>query len=254
MYRTFIKSFGIVAILSLAGFFTSCQQEDNAMTADNFVLQSTIGIDDQCGAGRAGCYELVFPVTLQFADSTTAIVNSYDEMKLAIRDWFDANGGGPGNGGGHGGHHGHGGPGGLGRPFIVMPFQVINEAGEIITIETPEQLAEIRALCNPGGGDMDTTGHGGGHGGHGGGHGGPGSGPCFTPNFPLSIMFPDSSVVLINSPEEMKAAIIAYHQANPGQHVRPEFVFPISVTLADGTVVTVNSRDELRALKEACRG
>lgn len=228
------------------------------MTAENFVMQSTIGIDDQCGAGRAGCYELVFPVTLQFADSTTAIVNSYDEMKQAMRDWFDANGGGPGNGGGmgNGGHHGggHHGGSGLGRPIIVMPFQVINEAGEIITIETPEQLAEIRALCNPGGGDMDTTGHGGGHGGPGNGHGGPGSGPCFTPNFPLSIMFPDSSVVLLNSPEEMKAAIIAYHQANPGQHVRPEFVFPITVTLADGTVVTVNSRDELRALKQACRG
>ena len=256
MYRTFIKSFGIVAVLALAGFFTACQQEDNAMTADNFVLQSTKDIDYRSGTGRAGCYELVFPITLQFADSTTAIVNSYDEMKQAIRDWFDANGGGPGTGGGHGGHHGHGGPGGLGRPLIVMPFQVINEAGEIITIETPEQLAEIRALCNPDGGDMDTTGHGGGHDtiGHGGGHGGPGSGPCFTPNFPLSVMFPDSSVVLINAPEELKAAIIAYHQANPGQHVRPEFVFPITVTLADGTVVTVNSRDELRALKEACRG
>jgi len=254
MYRTFIKSFGFLAIVALAGFFTSCQQEDNAMTADNFVLQSTQDIDYRSGAGRAGCYELVFPVTLQFADSTTAIVNSYDEMKQAMRDWFEANGGGPGNGGGHGGHHGHGGPGGLGRPFIVMPFQVINEAGEIITIETPEQLAEIRALCNPGGGDMDTTGHGGGHGGPGNGHGGPGSGPCFTPNFPLSVMFPDSSVVLLNSPEELKAAIVAYHQANPGQHVRPEFVFPITVTLADGTIVTVNSRDEIRALKEACRG
>jgi hypothetical protein len=258
MYRTFIKSIGFFSLFALAGFFTSCQQEDNAMSIDNFVLQSTIGIDDQCGAGRAGCYELVFPITLQFADSTTAIVNSYDEMKQAFRDWFDANGGGPGNGGGHGGgHHGHGGPPNLGRPTIVFPFQVINEAGEIITIETPEQLAEIRALCNPGGGDMDTTGHGGGHDtiGHGHmGHGGPGSGPCFTINFPLSVMFPDSSVVLLNSKEELKAAVLAYHQANPGQHVRPEFVFPITVTLADGTIVTVNSRDDIRALKEACRG
>jgi hypothetical protein len=262
MYRTFFKSIGFLAVVVLAGFFTSCQQEDGITSVDNFVLQSTMDIDYRSGAGRAGCYELVFPVTLQFADSSTAIVNSYDEMKQAMRDWFEANGGGAGNGGGHGGPHGHGGPGGLGRPFIVLPFQVINEAGEIITIETPEQLAEIRALCNPGGGDMDTTGHGGGndtighgHHGHGGpGGGGPGSGPCFTLNYPLSVMFADSSVVLVNSKEELQAAVIAWHEANPGQHVRPEFVFPLSVTLADGTVVTVNSRDEIRALKEACRG
>ena len=239
MYSAFIKSFGFLAILGLAGFFTSCQQEDNAMTADNFVLQSTMGVEDQCGAGRAGCYELVFPITLQFADSTTAIVNSYDEMKQAIRDWFEANGGGQGNGGGHhgGGHHGGmGGPQGLGRPVIVLPFQVINEAGEIITIETIEQLKELRALCNPGGP---------------GGHGGA---PCFTLNFPITVMFADSSVVTVNSKEELRDATQAWHQSNPGQRPRPEFVFPITVTLQDGTQVVVNSREELRALKEDCRG
>ena len=71
-------------------------------------------------------------------------------MKLAIRTWFEANGNANGNGGHHGGgHHGNGGPSGLGRPVIVLPFQVITETGEIVTIETIEQLREIRALCNP---------------------------------------------------------------------------------------------------------
>ncbi len=238
MYRTFIKSIGVVALFALAGFFTSCQQEDGVADVENFVLQSTMGIEDQCGAGRAGCYELVFPITLQFADSTTAVVNSYDEMKLAIRTWFEANGGGMGNGGHHGGgHHGNGGPSGLGRPVIVLPFQVITETGEIITIETIEQLREIRALCNPGG-----------PGGH---HGGA---PCFTLNFPITVIFADSSVVTVNSKEELRAATHAWHLNNPGQRPRPEFVFPISVTLQDGTIVTVNSKEELRAIKEECRG
>jgi hypothetical protein len=137
-----------------------------------------------------------------------------------------------------GGHHGNGGPAGLGRPIIVLPFQVINEAGEIITIETIEQLKELRALCNPGG-------TGGGH------HGGA---PCFTLNFPITVMFADSSVVTANSKEELRAATQAWHLNNPGQRPRPEFVFPITVTLQDGTQVVVNSREELRALKEDCRG
>ncbi len=241
MYRTFIKSIGAIALFALAGFFTSCQQEDGVADVENFVLRSTMGIEDQCGAGRAGCYELVFPITLQFADSTTAVVNSYDEMKLAIRTWFEANGGGMGNGGHHGGgHHGNGGPSGLGRPVIVLPFQVITETGEIITIETVEQLKEIRALCNPGG-----------PGGPGGHHGGA---PCFTLNFPLTISMPDSSLVVVNSPKEIRTAIRTWNQNNPGPHARPEFVFPITVTLEDGTEVVVNNKEELIALKEECRG
>ena len=97
MNRAFIKSISFFALLAFAGFFTACQEEDSIMTTENFVLQSTKGIEDQCGAGRAGCYELVFPITLQFADSTTAVVNNYAEMKLAIRTWFEANGNANGN-------------------------------------------------------------------------------------------------------------------------------------------------------------
>jgi len=230
MYRAFIKSISFFAVLAFAGFFTSCQQEDSVMTTENFVLQSTMGIEDQCGAGRAGCYELVFPVTIQFADSTTAVVNDYTEMRQAIRDWFEANGGRPG----------HGRPGHMmRRPILVLPIQVINEAGEIITIETREELKELRALCNPGGG----------------GPGGPNGGaPCFTLNFPLTISFPDGTQVVVNTKEEIKAAARAWNMNNPGQHTRPMFVFPITVTLQDGTVVVVNSREELTALKEECRG
>lgn len=262
MYRTILKSFGLVALLAIGGWLVSCQQEDGAMTVDNFVMQSTQSLDGECGAGMAGCFELVFPVSIQFADSSIVAVGSYDEMKQAIRDWFEANGGHPGPGQ---------------RPKLVLPLQVITETGEIITVETPEQLRELRNSCNPvlggpggpghhgghgGGGDTILPGGGGdslGNGGHGhhGGHGGGGGNgtPCFTLNFPITIAFPDSSQVTVNSPEEMQNAIRTYNQNNPGgPHARPEFVFPISVTLTDGTVVVVNSREELRAIKDACRG
>ena len=236
MYRTFIKSFGLFTMLALAGFFTSCQQEDGVTSVDNFVLQSTIGMEDQCGAGAAGCYELVFPITIQFADSTTTVVGSYDELRQAIRDWFVANGVRPGHGMGH-----HG--GGINKPTLVLPIQVINDAGEIITVETLAELRELRELCHPGQGGPGNGGPG-----H---HGGE---PCFTLNFPLTVSFPDSSQVVVNSNEELHEAAHTWNENNPGQHARPEFVFPITVTLSDGTQVVVNSREELRALKEDCRG
>ena len=263
MYKSIFKSLSLVALLAIGGWLVSCHQEDGVMTVDNFVMQSTQSLDGECGAGFAGCFELVFPVSIQFADSSIVSVGSYDELKQAIRDWVVANGGRPGPNQ---------------RPKLVLPIQVITETGEIVTVETPEQLRELRNSCDPvlggpggpghhgghgGGGDTilpggggDSLGHGGGH--HGGGHGGPGNGgpgtPCFTLNFPITLAFPDSSQVTVNTPEELQNAVRTYNQNNPGQHARPEFVFPISVTLSDGTVVTVNNEEELRAIKDACRG
>ncbi len=236
MYRTFIKSFSLLVFVALAGFFTACEQEDSVTSVDNFVLQSTYGMENQCGAGAAGCYELVFPITIQFSDSTTTVVGSYDELKQAIRDWFVANDIRPGHG--HGGHHGA-----INKPTLVLPIQVITDDGEIITVETVEELRELRALCNPGQGGPGNGGPG-----H---HGGE---PCFTIAFPLTVSFPDSTEVVVNSNTELRDATRTWNQNNPGQHARPEFVFPITVTLSDGTQVIVNSRAELRALKEDCRG
>lgn len=234
MYRSFIKALSLFTLVSMAGFFTACEQEEDTTSVENFVLQSTYGIEDQCGAGAAGCYELIFPITIQFSDSTTATVGSYDELKQVIREWFQANGIRPG-------HHGH--HGGINKPTLVLPIQVINEAGEIITVETIDELKELRELCKP---EQGGPGNGGP-----GNHGGE---PCFTINFPLTVSFPDSSQVVVNSNEELRQATHTWNENNPGQHARPEFVFPITVTLADGTQVVVNSREELRALKEDCRG
>lgn len=224
MYRTFFKAFTVLTAIVMAGFFVSCQEEETIADVDHFVLTSTQEIEERCAAGAAGCYELVFPVTLQFADSTTATVNDYLEMRQAIRDWYVANGGRPRP---------------WNRPTLAFPIQVMNEAGEIITVETPQELRELVAECDPRPGG---PGH---HGGH---------GPCFTLNFPLTVMFPDSSTVTVASQQELRVATHTWNQNNPGQPARPQFVFPLEVTLKDGTVVVVNSREELRALKEDCRG
>ena len=224
MYQRFIKPLGLFTLLLFAGFFTSCQKEDDVTEVENFVLQSMMGLENDCAAGRAGCYELVFPITLQFSDSSLVSVNNYDELKQAIREWIIANGGRPKP---------------WNRPTLVFPIQVINEAGEIITVETQEELRELKALCTPG------------PGGHGGGHH---HGPCFTLVFPITLSFPDSTQVTVNSKEEMREAIHAWKEANPGTPGRPDFVFPFTVELKDGTQVIVNTKEELRALKEDCRG
>ncbi len=221
MNRSIMKSIALFAFVAFTAFFTSCEKESESFTSvENFVLQSVNGIEEECAAGRARCFELVFPVTISFSDGSTAEVGSYLELRQAIRAWFHNNGGHPTP---------------ADRPKLVLPIQVINEAGEVITIETPEELKALREECGPRPGDH---------------HGE----PCFTLNFPLTISFSDGSEVEVNSKEEFRDAVLAWKEANPDQHARPRLVFPLSVTLADGTVVEVSSKEELIQLKKDCRG
>lgn len=245
MNKNFITSFGLVLSVMIAGLFTACQKDEAVTDVDNFVLLSTRSIESGCGLGHTGCYELVFPVSVQFSDSSTVEVSDYDALKQAIHDWYVANGGHPGP---------------SNHPTLVFPIQVINAAGEVIDVASPQAMKDLIELCGPvgggghhGGGGSDTLGgghHGGGH--HGGGHGD--GGPCFTLVFPVTISFPDSSQVVVNSPQELGQVTHDWNKNNPGQHVRPEIVFPITVTLKDGTQVVVNSREDLQAIKDACRG
>ena len=208
-------------------FIAGCQKEDSAADVENFVLQSTFEIEERSGSGVAGCYELVFPVTLEFADGTTREVGSYDELKQAIREWFqsiDAR------------------PRPALRPHLLFPYDVLNEDGEIITISTVQELIELRRACIA---SVFGPNH----------HGHLGKDRhCFRPVFPYTVEFPDGSHVTVGTPLELRQAIREWKTANPDSHARPELVFPITVELRDGTQVVINTPEELRALKEECRG
>lgn len=228
MNKNFILPIGLFLSFLVGGFFISCQKDEAATDVDNFTLLSTRGIETACGLGATGCYELVFPVTVQFSDNSTAEVTDYKTLNQAIRDWYTNNGGQPRPDN---------------RPTLVFPIQVVNAAGEVIDVASPQDMKVLIALCRP---VIGPGGH------QGGGH--PGVGPCFSLAFPITVSFPDSTQVTVNSPQELGQAAHNWNKNNPGQHGRPELVFPFTVTLKDGTQAVVNNRDELRAIKDACRG
>ena len=229
MYSKLLKPLVFMLALVAGGFFTGCQQDETAADVEDYVLQSVYEIDERNGTGMAGCFELVFPVTLQFPDSSTVEVLSYEEMKQAIREWFQANTDRPR-------------PRPHFRPFLVFPYDVLTAEGEIVTISNFQELMDLRRACIEAGFGPNHHGHFG------------KDRPCFKPVFPLTLEFPDGTQVTVNTPREMKDAIRAWKQANPDSNERPEFVFPITVQLRDGTQAVVNSAEELAALKEDCRG
>jgi hypothetical protein len=230
--------FWLLPLFALVALFAACNKNDGLSTEelDAAVDEALYAVQDRGGVGRFGCYELVFPVTLQLPDDTTVEVDSYEEMKQALRSWFQANGGpgGPGAPQGPGQHR----P----RPNFVFPISVVSEDGELITVNNQDELRALRAACA--GASFGNHGHHG-HGQH------PLS--CFELVFPITLEFPDGSTAQADSRQAMRQLIRAWHQANPGTPGRPKIVFPITVKMTeDGTLVTVNSRDELRALKESC--
>lgn len=144
-------------------------------------------------------------------------------MKQALRNYFQANGGG-----GQQGHHG--GP----RPHLgfVFPISVLSQDGEIITVNNVDELRALREEC--GGGTFGHHGHQG-HGQHG--------LTCFEIVFPITIEFPDGTTAEAADRQALHQLIRTWKQNNPGVQGRPKMVFPITVKMdEDGSVVTVNSR------------
>ncbi|MBL7827886.1 MAG: hypothetical protein JNJ57_14750 [Saprospiraceae bacterium] len=219
--------FFLLPLIAFLSVIAACNK-DNTASVDETIDEVLYNVQERGGMGRYGCYELVFPVTIQLPDSSTAEVNSYEELKQTLRNYFQNNG--------TGNHHGH-------RPNInfVYPISVVNEDGEIISVANQDELLELRRAC------AGTFGN------HGpGGHGNHGL-SCFEIVFPITIEFPDGTTAEATDRQSLHQLIREWRQNNPGVQGRPKMVFPITVKMTDdGSLVTVNSREELRELKENC--
>lgn len=224
MLKQVLKFSWMFALMGVFAF-SACERENLTNDEDlviDYLDEALFHLQSEGNLGRFGCFELVFPVTLEFPDESTFMGDSYEELIQAIQDWKEAN------------------PDVEGRPTFVFPIEVISEEGEVISVNSKEELHELREECG---------GHFGGHGHH--GHHGNCT-PCFEIIFPVTIQFPDETTADAADRIELKNLIREWKQANPDAEERPELVFPIEVEMEDGTIVTVNSKEELQELRESC--
>ncbi|MBK8668043.1 MAG: hypothetical protein IPN89_00715 [Saprospiraceae bacterium] len=230
MNTNFLK-FQWLFILLMGLFVVSCSKNDDsaaALEAESYAEETVFRTQEGANLGRFGCYELVFPITMNFPDgSASDLIDSYEALKTVIKTWRENN------------------PKVKTRPSIAFPYSVVNETGEVIMIEDLAAQRELRIACA-----KNFLGN----------HGPQGHNDrpklCFKPAFPYSVSLPDGTIIALNSKEDLKTlhdAVKAYKKAHPGEKFRPVLVFPINVTLEDGTSVTLNSAEELKALKESCK-
>jgi hypothetical protein len=114
------------------------------------------------------------------------------------------------------------------HPEFVFPLD-ISFGGEVMTINNMEELQDARGLCQE-----DRS-----------------RGKCFELVFPITVVMPDASEIILNSREDRRQ-IRAWYEENPDAEDKPTVVFPIDITYEDGTTVTINSEEELIAAKEGC--
>lgn len=217
-----------IGLTSCGDELSSGLTDSEIVEVENFVDESISSIQDRVAAGRAGCVEFVFPITVTFADSTMATAEDYETLYATIKAWKEAN-------------VSEGGERRNNKPDLVFPVQVINEEGEIIDIATQEELRAVYQECRrSGNGNRGNRGH-------------KGKGySCFSIVYPVTVDFPDGTSEMFEDRTTLKSAVKAYKEANPDAEERPIVAYPLTVEYDDGTQATVESKDALKELKEAC--
>lgn len=206
--------------------FASCTDNNEATEAEveSYVEETVFRMQESGNMGRFGCYELSFPITVTYPDgSVSEDIDSYEALKEVLKAWRAENGKT------------------RVRPVITLPFDLITEDGEIITVETVEQLRRLRMECRRN--FFENNGPN--------GHDGRGK-FCFRLEYPISVLFPNGDTLSFDDRKAMHLALRKWRKDNPNADTRPVLVFPINVIMEDGTVVTVNSKEELKALKDGC--
>ncbi|MCS6930339.1 MAG: hypothetical protein NZM43_12695 [Saprospiraceae bacterium] len=217
----------MAAVLTAIGIL-ACTKNENALESEEAVDQALFAAQERGGLGSYGCYELVFPVTIQLPNGTTAEVNSYEELAQKLQTFFETNGR-PKRGV---------------RPMFsfVFPISVVNSSGEAIIVENDQQLRQLRAECK---GTFDQRGPKG-YGRHG--------VACFEFVFPVTIVFPDGTTAQAENARALRQILRTWKQNNPNATERPELLFPLQVKMRrTGEIITVNNAAELAALKNSCK-
>ncbi len=214
-------------MVASAALFFACTKTDTLATEEAIDL-ALYEVQERGGLGSYGCYELIFPVTIQLPNGMTVEVNSYEEIAQQLRAYFEANGR-PKRGA---------------RPAFtfVFPISVVNQQGEIIEVESEAQFRQLRLACK---GTFGNHGHHG-HGQHG--------VACFEFVYPVTIIFPDGTTAQADNRRAMHQIIRTWRRNNPTSTQRPTLGFPLQVVMrATKEVITVNNADELAALKSSCQ-
>lgn len=244
MKKLSFKSF--LAMFAFLVFFSACQQDENdavtptnpqattnslnIMTTNEGNRSSTSNTDSD-STSYDDCFQIVFPITINYPDGSSEAVNSEEELDQKMIAWFEAN------------------MDAEDFPTIAFPINVTVN-GEAQQVANDEALCDLLHECY---GDDDWEGE-------------PGDDDwddidvdvyvCYELVYPVTVQAEDGTQTTIDSEDEFETFVMDLFENIDTTQAEPEFpdfdfVYPITVTQNEETI-TVNSEEELEALEEAC--
>jgi len=219
--KTSIQFLTILAITLLT--ITSCTKEDvNVVDIENYTADAMYELERECNAGHKGCFEFIWPLTIDFPDETSLEFEDYTSIREGIKRWKEAN------------------PDVEGRPRLSFPLEIVGADGTMYTINSKAELNKIVRRCARAYWDLkDLRGH--------------FNTQCFQVIVPVSIQFPSGRVVQFDTRTGLKAGLRAWKAENPDAEEFPKLAFPVNVLIKEtGSTVIIDSASDLLRLKETC--
>jgi len=158
------------------------------------------------------CFTVVYPIGVQFPDGTIINYATEEDLYTGIEAWYNAN------------------PDSDEEPLPVYPFEVIFEDGITQTVRNELDEEALWEVCY-GYIDFDL---------------------CFDLNFPITLIYPDSSTIEVNSEIAFITTVEAFYETNEDAEEDIDIQYPIDITLTDGTIQAINNDEELEAALEVC--
>ncbi len=208
----FALSFVLVAGLA----FSSCNKDE--MTSLELNYQTP-----EDSTFFADCFSIVYPIELNFPDGTSTSIDSDEALESAIGTWYETQGEDAED------------------PVPTFPVEVLLEDGSTQTINNELELEELWDQCYPDDGyddhygddcfdEIDFL-------------------DCFEITYPIQLVGMDSTLISINSDEELEQALDDAYMEDRDLEV----VFPVEVTfLEDGETYTLTTEEEAEELFDAC--
>lgn len=209
------KNLNILLLALLFVFsISSCEKETSDSQAESYAEDTATSYAIETRSGSGGCYEIVFPIGIQYPDSDLVEYNSMEDLKAGLKEWRLENNPSKGF-----------------RPVLAYPVDLISQDGEVISVETRKELREIIRECRKEYGKAR---------------------PCFKMVYPISINFPDDSVVEYVDRKDLKNALRTWKKENPSTTERPLLDYPVEIIYKNGETATINSKEELIQAKQEC--
>ncbi len=237
-----------ISLVLMIGLFTSCSENTGLGEMSNSQNENSALPENRNDdiLEYADCFELVYPVTIVFPDSSEVLVNDLKSLETEVTSWYELNSEIEED------------------VSLLFPVGAILADGTEQVLEDDDALEDLIDSCedeeegehddeedeedeedededddeddeDEDDNEFDDFNE-----------------DCFNVDFPLSFTLPDGTEYTVGNNDEATEIIQSYYELNPNESDEPELVFPVNIVYEDGSVSMINTEEEFENAEDDC--